>query len=155
MNIISDNTIMKNVRASDLVLERTYNPANSPDVETLNKEYLVESCGLIPDFFADACLLLELDHGGASIDFFAKTGATPLDTIADTMNTIYGSGGFYSGFGGSIDEDGCYVSKYSEEEPMPPFAKFIYDQFVCYVYDCAVTVLFDLQTRQTITGRFD
>ena len=75
-----------------------------------------------------------------------------MDTIAETMNTIYGSGGFYSGFGGSIDEDGCYVSKYSEEEPMPPFAKFIYDHFVCYVYDCAVTVLFDLQTRQTITG---
>ena len=155
MNVITGNTILKSVRASDLVLDRTFNPAESPDVETLNKDYLVEACGLIPDFFADACLLLELDHGGASIDFFAKTGATPLDTIADTMNTIYGSGGFYDGFGGSIDDDGCYVSKYSEEEPMPPFARFRYDNFVCYVYDCAITVLFDLQTRQTIFGRFD
>ena len=152
MNIISGNEIMKSVRASDLVLERTYNPANSPDVETLNNEYLAESCGLIPDFFADACLMLELD--GATIDF-KNTKSTELDTIAETMNTIYGSGGFYNDFGGSIDEHGCYVSKYSEEEPMPPFAKFIYDHFVCYVYDCAITVLFDLRTRQTIVGRFD
>ena len=152
MNIISGNEIMKSVRASDLVLERTYNPANSPDVETLNNEYLAESCGLIPDFFADACLMLELD--GATIDF-KNTKSTELDTIAETMNTIYGSGGFYNDFGGSIDEDGSYVSKYSEEDPMPPFAKFIYENFCCYVYDCAITVLFDLQTRQTIIGRFD
>tara|TARA_R110000787_G_scaffold724_1_gene2622 strand:+ start:274 stop:732 length:459 start_codon:yes stop_codon:yes gene_type:complete len=152
MNIISGNEIMKSVRASDLVLDRTYNPANSPDVETLNSEYLAESCGLIPDFFADACLMLELDS--ATIDF-KNTKSTELDTIAETMNTIYGSGGFYNDFGGSIDEDGCYVSKYSEEEPMPPFAKFIYENFCCYVYDCAITVLFDLRTRQTIVGRFD
>jgi hypothetical protein len=152
MNAITGNTILKSVRASDLVLDRLYNPANSPDVETLNKDYLVEACGLIPDFFADACLLLEMDND--LIDF-TNTESTQLDHIAETMNTIYGSGGFYDGFGGSIDDDGCYVSKYSEEEPMPPFARFRYDHYVCYVYDCAVTVLFDLQTRQTIFGRFD
>jgi hypothetical protein len=163
MDVITGNTILKNVRASDLVLDRTFNPAESPDVETLNNDYLAESCGLIPDFFADACLMLDLD--GDTIEFsdwIIKTltknnesVVTPLDQIAATMNTIYGSGGFYDGFGGSIDEDGCYVSKYSEEEPMPPFARFRYDHYVCYVYDCAVTVLFDLQTRQTIFGRFD
>ena len=152
MNVITGNTILKSVRASDLVLDRTFNPAESPDVETLNKEYLAEACGLIPDFFADACLMLELDID--TIDF-KNTKSTQLDHIAETMNTIYGSGGFYDGFGGSIDEDGCYVSKYSEEEPMPPFAKFIYENFCCYVYDCAITVLFDLRTRQTIVGRFD
>ena len=152
MNVITGNTILKSVRASDLVLDRTFNPAESPDVETLNNDYLVEACGLIPDFFADACLLLAMDND--LIDF-KNTKSTELDTIADTMNTIYGSGGFYDGFGGSIDGDGCYVSKYSEEEPMPPFAKFIYEHFCCYVYDCAITVLFDLQTRQTIIGRFD
>jgi len=118
---------------------------------------------LIPDFFADACLMLDLD--GDTIEFsdwIIKTltknnesVVTPLDQIAATMNTIYGSGGFYDGFGGSIDDDGCYVSKYSEEEPMPPFARFRYDHYVCYVYDCAITVLFDLKTRQTIFGRFD
>ena len=135
--------ILQNVRASDLVLDRTFNPANSPEVEILNNDYLAESCGLIPDFFADACLLLELDK------------STELETIANTMNTLYGCGGFFNGFGGSKDEHGCYVSEYSEEEPMPPFAKFQYDHYVCYVYDCAITVLFDLQTRQTIIGRFD
>ena len=152
MNVITGNTILKSVRASDLVLDRTFNPAESPDVETLNNDYLVEACGLIPDFFADACLLLAMDND--LIDF-KNTKSTELDTIADTMNTIYGSGGFYDGFGGSIDGDGCYVSKYSEEEPMPPFAKFIYEHFCCYVYDCAITVLFDLKTRQIIVGRFD
>ena len=53
--------MLKNVRASDLVLDRKFNPANSPEVETLNNDYLAESCGLIPDFFADACLMLELE----------------------------------------------------------------------------------------------
>ena len=144
--------MLKNVRASDLVLDRIFNPANSPDIETLNNDYLAESCGLIPDFFADACLILEIDSD--TIDF-KNTESTALDTIADTMNNIYGSGGFFNGFGGSIDGDGCYVSEYSEEEPMPPFAKFIYENFCCYVYDCAITVLFDLRTRQIIIGRFD
>jgi len=97
-------------------------------------------------------LMLELDSD--TIDF-KNTKSTQLDHIADTMNSIYGSGGFSDYFGGSIDEHGCYVSKYSEEEPMPPFAKFIYENFCCYVYDCAITVLFDLKTRQTIGGRFD
>jgi len=144
--------ILQNVRASDLVLDRIFNPANSPDVETLNNEYLAESCGLIPDFFADACLMLELDSD--TIDF-KNTKSTELETIANTMNTLYGCGGFFNGFGGSKDEHGCYVSEYSEEEPMPPFAKFIYENFCCYVYDCAITVLFDLKTRQIIVGRFD
>jgi len=144
--------ILQNVRASDFVLDRIFNPANSPDVETLNNEYLAESCGLIPDFFADACLMLELDSD--TIDF-KNTKSTELETIANTMNTLYGCGGFFNGFGGSKDEHGCYVSEYSEEEPMPPFAKFIYENFCCYVYDCAITVLFDLKTRQIIVGRFD
>jgi hypothetical protein len=152
MDVITGNTILKSVRASDLVLDRTFNPAESPAVETLNKDYLVEACGLIPDFFADACLLL-----GSFFELidFKNTESTQLDHIADTMNTIYGSGGFGPAFGGSIDDDGCYVSKYSEDEPMPPFVRFRYDHYVCYVYDCAITVLFDLKTRQTIFGRFD
>ena len=30
--------MLQNLRASELVLDRTFNPAESPDVETLNKE---------------------------------------------------------------------------------------------------------------------
>ena len=49
------NTVI-NIRTSDLILDKVFNPANNAGLNKAKPSDIEQACGLIPDFFADACL---------------------------------------------------------------------------------------------------
>ena len=74
-----------NLRTSDLVLDRVLNPTQSPDIGNARPSDIIEACGLIPDFFADACLAITYEGAGDT-----------LDDLAGAIDNLYGCGGFNS-----------------------------------------------------------
>jgi hypothetical protein len=97
------NIIEMKMRPSDVILDRVYNPAADDQLGGATPAQLAEACGIIPDFFCQACLM-----------------ASPLtlDNIAAGMDSVYQFGGFNAyPFKGSIDDhDGTYQSEHEEDE---------------------------------------
>ena len=136
--------------SSDVVLryDHEYNPANDVDFGGATPAQLAEACGIIPDFFCQACLM---------------AAPLTLENIAAGMDSVYQFGGFnaypndlFIGLLGSIDDhDGTYQSEHEEDEALPPLARFIFEGFECFVYVYGLAAIRDRATRETKIARFD
>jgi hypothetical protein len=134
------NTVI-NIRTSDLILDKVFNPANNAGLNKAKPSDIEQACGLIPDFFADACL----------------EASDTLDNVACAMDNLYGFGGFKSyPYNGKVADDGTYTSEHEEDEDMSPLCRFGYEsRFFCYVYEYGITSIQDAKTGETLTARFD
>ena len=135
------NVIEMKLRPSDVVLDRVFNPAADDNFGEATPAQLAEACGIIPDFFCQACLM-----------------ASPLtlENIAAGMDSVYQFGGFNAyPYKGSIDDhDGTYQSEH-DDDALPPLARFIFEGFECFVYEYGIAAIRDRATRQTKIARFD
>ena len=144
MNINALNTLT--VRPSDLILERIINPTQVKEYKKARAIDMVESCGVIPDFFAEACLDLS----------FEDSSQFTLDNIANKMDLMYQFGGFLYPMGGAVAEDGVYVSSYDDDDDLAPICRYKYeDKFYLYVYEYAITAIVDIATGDSKIARFD
>ena len=136
------NIIEMKLRPSDVVLDRVFNPAADDQLGGATPAQLAEACGIIPDFFCQACLM-----------------ASPLtlENIAAGMDSVYQFGGFNAyPYKGSIDDhDGTYQSEHEDDDALPPLARFIFEGFECFVYEYGIAAIRDRATRQTKIARFD
>ena len=73
------NVIEMKLRPSDVVLDRVFNPAADDQLGGATPAQLAEACGIIPDFFCQACLM---------------AAPLTLDNIAAGMDSVYQFGGF-------------------------------------------------------------
>ena len=81
-----ENVTTLNVRPSDLLLDRVFNPARDEQIGGATPAQLAEACGIIPDFFCQACMVadpLTLDNIAAGDTRAAeylmmKTGGSPV-----------------------------------------------------------------------------
>lgn len=131
-----------NIRTSDLFLQKIHNPTKDDNLSNTPYAHLAEACGIIPDFFCEACIRVE---------------KLSLDAIAAGMDNLYQFGGFSYPLDGTVDESGIYKSKYDDAPALPPLGRFIFDgsQFECYVYEYGITAIRDTVTGQTKIARFD
>ena len=96
-------------RPSDILLDRVLNPAGDFMLGDCEPEHLIEACGIIPEFFAQACL---------------SADPLTLDEIANQMDEAYSFGGFRYSFGGDITLSGVYQSEHPTDDDLPPLARF-------------------------------
>jgi hypothetical protein len=129
-----------NIRPSDLLLDRVLNPTRDADIGSATPALIIEACGIIPDFFAHACMAAD---------------PLTLDEIAHHMDDAYQFGGFRYPFGGSITPAGVYQSIHDDDPDMPPLACFTFEGFECFVYHYGITAIRDRATRETKIARFD
>jgi hypothetical protein len=136
------NVIEMKLRPSDVVLDRVFNPAADDQLGGATPAQLAEACGIIPDFFCQACLM---------------AAPLTLDNIAAGMDSVYQCGGFNAyPFKGSIDDhDGTYQSEHEDDDALPPLARFIFEGFECFVYEYGIAAIRDRATRATKIARFD
>jgi hypothetical protein len=136
------NIIEMKLRPSDVVLDRVFNPAADDQLGGATPAQLAEACGIIPDFFCQACLM---------------AAPLTLDNIAAGMDSVYQFGGFNAyPFKGSIDDhDGTYQSEHEDDDALPPLARFIFEGFECFVYEYGIAAIRDRATRATKIARFD
>jgi hypothetical protein len=136
------NIIEMKLRPSDVILDRVYNPAADDQLGGATPAQLAEACGIIPDFFCQACLM---------------AAPLTLDNIAAGMDSVYQFGGFNAyPFKGSIDDhDGTYQSEHDDDDALPPLARFIFEGFELFVYEYGIAAIRDRATRETKIARFD
>jgi hypothetical protein len=127
-------------RSSDILLDRVLNPARDFMLGDCEPEHLIEACGIIPEFFAQACL---------------SADPLTLDEIANQMDEAYSFGGFRYAFGGNITLSGVYQSEHPTDDDLPPLARFIFDRFECFVYQYGIVGIRDRATRENKIARFD
>jgi hypothetical protein len=138
-----------NMRTSDLVLDRVLNPTRSAELGDARPADILEACGLIPDFFAEACVSL------APASAVWGPDIVTLEDLAGAMDNLYGFGGFGSyPYGGTVASDGTYISEYGEDPDMAPLCRFGYGGFFCFVYQYGITAIRDNTTGQTKVARF-
>ena len=136
-----ENVTTLNVRPSDLLLDRVFNPARDEQLGGATPAQLAEACGIIPDFFCQACMTAD---------------PLTLDNIASGMDDAYQFGGFSYPFSGTVDDhDGTYQSEHDDDPALAPLARFIFEGFECFVYEYGITAIRDRATRQTKIARFD
>ena len=144
MNINALNTLT--VRPSDLILERIINPTQVKEYKKARAIDMVESCGIIPDFFAEACVELS----------FEDSTQFTLDNIAKKIDAMYQCGGFLHPMKGTISADGSYISSYDDDDDLAPICRYKYeDKFYLYVYEYAITAIVDIATGDSKIARFD
>jgi hypothetical protein len=103
---------------------------------------LAEACGIIPDFFCQACI--------------EAGDALTLDAIAAGMDNAYQFGGFCYPFNGTIDDhNGTYQSEHDDDPALAPLARFIFEGFELFVYEYGIAAIRDRATRETKIARFD
>ena len=127
-------------RPSDVLLDRVLNPAGDFMLGDCEPEHLIEACGIIPEFFAQACL---------------SADPLTLDEIANQMDEAYSFGGFRYSFAGDITLSGVYQSEHPTDDDLPPLARFIFDRFECFVYQYGIVGIRDRATRENKIARFD
>lgn len=128
------------LRASDLILEKMFNPANASNLGGVSQLELVERCGIIPDFFATAVAT-------------GNPRGLTLDTISKSMNEQYVFGGFSDSWKFLMDEKG--LLHYEGDDPYIPLVRFDYLHFSLYVYQYGIVALVDHKMGNKIFGRFD
>ena len=127
-------------RPSDVLLDRVLNPAGDFMLGDCEPEHLIEACGIIPEFFAQACL---------------SADPLTLDAIAAGMDNAYQFGGFCYPFNGTVDDhNGTYQSEH-DDDALPPMARFIFEGFELFVYEYGIAAIRDRATRETKIARFD
>ena len=137
-----ENVHTLNIRPSDILLDRVFNPAQDADIGGATPKQLAEACGIIPDFFCQACI--------------EAGDALTLDAIAAGMDNAYQFGGFCYPFNGTIDDhNGTYQSEHEDDDALPPLARFIFEGFELFVYEYGIAAIRDRATRETKIARFD
>lgn len=152
---------MENVfqlRASDVVLDKVYNPLKNDDYGRLTPDQLNEWCGIIPDFFASAVMAHEPDITKA--DKNEKTDIVSgdmdgfdlrliaLNKVALAMDDEYG----YGGFGSSVMKIKWYaptpkpniigrIIGNDGEEDLDPLGEFRYKFLQLFVYEYGMVAL--------------
>ena len=132
--------ISKTFRPSDILLDRVLNPARDADIGSATPALIIEACGIIPDFFCQACCTAD---------------PLTLDAIASGMDDAYQYGGFSYPFGGSLTDAGLYQSSHDDDPDMPPLARFTFEGFECFVYHYGIAAIRDRATGETKIARFD
>ena len=120
-----------NFRPSEIILDRVLNPAHNETIGAARPADIIEACGIIPDFFCEACVAVSNGELGLS-----------LDGICEAMDEVYGFGGFGYPWRGTLDADGTYRADNDEDEPLQPLARFGFEGRVfCFVYDYGITAV--------------
>lgn len=138
-------------RPSMFLLDRVLNPAGDDDLNRWQPAHLLEACGVIPDFFVEACITAETESADA-ID---------LDAIADGMDRIYQFGGFEFPWGGTVSPEGVYHADNEEDAPLSPLVRFAYAlneggrAFELFVYDYGITAIRERGSDAARVARFD
>lgn len=104
-----------------------------------NKGRIMEACGIIPMFAAEAYL----------------KGAVTAQEVYDSMVESYGFGDMSSTDWGTVDPTGVYKSSYEEDPDMEPLVELSYpdNPVKVYIYQYAITAVVDKDT--TIITRMD
>ena len=139
-----------NIRTSELILDRVLNPTDDKAIGAASGNDIVEACGLIPDFFCQACLDLPI----SSFQSCFKPDDTDLKIVADGMDSIYGFGGFKYPWSGTVTTEGVYKSNDSDPD-MNPLALFRYAHMELFVYPYGVCAIRDTKTNESKIARFD
>tara|TARA_R110000764_G_scaffold57128_2_gene124431 strand:+ start:75 stop:557 length:483 start_codon:yes stop_codon:yes gene_type:complete len=160
MQVITQNTFTDQA-IGDLVLDRVLNPTNNPDLNKSRPMDLLQACGIVPDIFADACVVSDTPLVMAVPNIDADS--TQLDAVASVMDSIYGCGGFgVHPWDGEVLADGHYRSS-AQNDPddidpdLPPLARFTYvaGGLECFVYEYSIISIRDTNTGQAKVARFD
>lgn len=135
-----------NFRPADFLLDTVLNPTRDANLDQAEPQQLKNACGIIPDFFVDACVNAE---------------KLTLENVAKGMDQAYQFGGFGYELNGTISDSGIYSSAYDDDSDLPPYARYIFEDsdlggaLELFVYPYAITALRDRETREVKIGRFD
>ena len=145
---------MENVfklRASDVVLDKVYNPLKNEYYGRLTPDQLNEWCGIIPDFFASAVMACEPDITKA--DKNEKTDIVSgdmdsfdlrliaLNKVALAMDDEYGYGGFGSSVMKTKPSDFGKIFGTDGEPDLDPLGEFHYKFLQLFVYEYGMVAL--------------
>jgi len=127
-------------------LDSEINPTGDAELATVPENYIREACGIIPDFFLIAVL--------EGMDTASRLN---VENVSERMDAAYRFGGFSYPFEGTVSPQGVYHSPFEEEgdEPLPPLARFAYNDLELFVYRYAIAALRDRSTGEAKVGRFD
>ena len=155
------------MRVSDYILHRNLNPLKDKEYGKLTPDQLIEWCGIIPDFFANAVTseesaeLIEKACNAQKdnkltdlcIDLLQNTA---LFKVADKMDEAYG----WPAFGNSVmtnkPSDFGIIFGTDGEPDLNPLAKFNYEFLEVLVYEYGLVALRISGKPNTVKfGRFD
>ena len=156
---------MENVfklRASDVVLDKVYNPLKSDFYGKLTPDQLNEWCGIIPDFFSKSVLdnvveINEVEKPNKSTDLKKDyLQNSILSKVADKMDEAYG----YPAFGNSVmtnkPSDFGIIFGTDGEPDLKPIGKFSFHFLELLVYDYGMAALRIIGKPNAVKfGRFD
>ena len=133
-------------------MDTLINPTNNPEIGESFEFNIIEACGIIPQFFEDAC------DAQSTRDIPVGTyNALPLEFVANKMDQLYQYGGFEdSTFEGEIRPDGTYQSD-DEDPDMAPLAKFTSNDRMMelFIYDYSICAIRNKRTNEYKIARFD
>ena len=155
------------MRVSDYILNRNLNPLKDKEYGKLTPDQLIEWCGIIPDFFANAVTseesaeLIEKACNAQKDNKLTDLGIdllqnTALFKVADKMDEAYG----WPAFGNSVmtnkPSDFGIIFGSDGEPDLNPLAKFNYEFLEVLVYEYGLVALRISGKPNTVKfGRFD
>ena len=127
-------------------LQSEINPASDPELAAVPEDRIRGACGIIPDFFLIAVL-----------DGMDTASRPTLESVSERMDAEYQFGGFSCPLHGTVSPQGVYHSPFEQDgdEPLPPLARFAYNNLELFIYQHAITALRDRSTGNFKVGRFD
>ena len=140
-------------------MDTLINPTNNAEVGESFEFNILEACGIIPQFFEDACdaeLKAAIEAADKGLRSYISLPHT-LKFVANKMDELYQYGGFEdSTFDGEIRPDGTYQSD-DEDPDMAPLAKFTSNDRMMelFVYDYGICAIRNRQTSEYKIARFD
>ena len=155
------------MRVSDYILHRNLNPLKDKEYGKLTPDQLIEWCGIIPDFFANAVTseesaeLIEKACNAQKDNKLTDLGIdllqnTALFKVADKMDEAYG----WPAFGNSVmtnkPSDFGIIFGTDGEPDLNPLAKFNYEFLEVLVYEYGLVALrISGKPNSVKFGRFD
>jgi len=138
-------------------MDTLINPTNNAEVGESFEFNILEACGIIPQFFEDACdaeSLAAIEAADAGVRSYISLPHT-LKFVASKMDELYQYGGFVDHpFDGEIRPDGTYQSD-DEDPDMAPLARFTYGAMELFVYDYGICAIRNRRTSEYKIARFD
>ena len=140
-------------------MDTLINPTNNAEVGESFEFNILEACGIIPQFFEDACdaeLKAAMKAADAGVRSYISLPRT-LDFVASKMDELYQYGGFGDHpFDGEIRPDGTYQSD-DEDPDLAPLAKFTSNDLMMelFVYDYGICAIRNRRTSEYKIARFD
>jgi hypothetical protein len=155
------------MRVSDYILNRNLNPLKDKEYGKLTPDQLIEWCGIIPDFFANAVTseecaeLIEKACNAQKDNKLTDLGIdllqnTALFKVADKMDEAYGWSAFGNSVMTNIPSDFGIIFGTHGEPDLNPLAKFNYEFLEVLVYEYGLVALRIFGKPNTVKfGRFD